>query len=74
MKVQELIRRLSVYDGDLPVEVYDGLDDRCYRGDFTVSKHTMRSDGLAAAYEIVSIGVGGTESTVEDDLLDDESF
>lgn len=74
MRVQELIRCLSVYDGDLPVEVYDSFEDRCYRGDFTVSKHTMRSDGLAAAYEIVSIGVGGTESTVEDDLLDDESF
>lgn len=69
MKVSDLISRLSKYAGDLPVEIYDGPQDRCYRGDFSVDKHLMRSKDLGVDYTVVSIGLGSTEVVIEDDLL-----
>ncbi len=61
--VAQLINLLKQMPQDHVVEIYDGMEDRLYRGEFEVQKVEMRKIASGCRFNVVSIAVGGFETS-----------
>lgn len=61
--VAQLIDLLKQMPQDHVVEIYDGREDRLYRGEFEIQKVKMRKIDCGRRFDVVSIGIGGFETS-----------
>lgn len=60
--VAQLINLLKQMPEDHVVEIYDGLENRLYRGEFEIQKVELKKIASGRRFNVVSIAVGGFET------------
>ena len=61
--VAQLIGLLKQMPQDYVVEIYDGMEDRLYRGEFEVQKAEIRNIDSGCRFNVVTLAIGGFETS-----------